>query len=753
MLILEVRMVFAPLKKIAFLSSYVPRRCGIASFTHDLYSAIAEASPKSQCFVCALTDSEGPYHYPSDVTMQIVEHKEKDYLNAAEEMNHRKTDVLCIQHEFGIYGGDEGRYILTLLENVHCPVVTTFHTLLQRPNKTQMMVMKSLIHRSSRLVVMAKKGAQMLQDIYQVDPEKIDIIPHGIRNIPFSDSASFKPRFGLENKRVLLTFGLLSPGKGLEYVIQALPDILRTYPNTVYMIVGATHPQLLAHKGEHYRETLKALATELGVSDHVLFYNNFVSADELAGFIEATDIYITPYLNEEQITSGTLSYVFGSGKAVISTPYWHAQELLGDGKGILVPFRDASAIVEAVNTYWGDGFPIQHMLTQAYALGRKMIWPAVASLYLTSFKKASAQKKEVLPSGFQVSALNLDHIKRLTDSTGIFQHATFSVPHMDFGYCTDDNARAYLLCLKLQRLKESDPDINILDGRYLTFISASFDYQKCRFRNFMSGDKKWMEEVGSEDSQGRALWALGAGAGLSFNEGHSRQCKDLFLQGLPSVSSFTSPRAWALAILGIYYYRQKFDRDEPVEETLMILTQKLAECWARTCSKDWPWFESYFTYDNARLSQACLLSSSITQNTYIRDIGLTSLEFLVTLQTSKEGCFSPIGNQGFYKKGGKKAQFDQQPLEAQGMIEACIDAYHLTKNSKWLIEAHRAFNWFFGHNDGGRILYNFNDGGCKDGLLKDAVNENQGAESTLAFHLSRASIATVQPILNHLLRK
>lgn len=735
-----------PLTRIAFIGGYEPRRCGIATFTHHICEAVANISPAAECIAGAVNDKIEGYKYPSRVRFELLEKDLDSYRRAADFLNFNRTEVLSLQHEFGIYGGTAGSHILALLREIKIPVVTTLHTVLQQPNAPQRQVMERLIYHSERLVVMAHKGAEILQDTYRVPEGKIDIIPHGIPETQFSISDAFKGQFGLEGRKVLLTFGLLGPGKGIEYAIKALPEIVRHHPDVVYVVLGATHPHLVMREGENYRLGLERLAEENGVKGHVIFFNRFASAAELTEFIGATDIYVTPYLNEAQITSGTLAYVFGAGKAVVSTPYWHASELLASGRGTLVPFRDSQAIAAAVCGLLDD--PVLHAKIEAnaYVLGRTMIWPAVARSYVEVFQQAVAdssastravkteRERGAIP--YSLPLLRLDHIVRMSDGTGIFQHAIYNVPNFHEGYCTDDNARAFILC----NLIEEPSSIHHLETSYLAFLAAAFNDDTGRFRNFMSHGRQWLEVHGSEDSHARALWALGVGVGHSKNPGHRMLSRQLFERGLAAVHLFTSPRSWAFSLLGIHEYLQEFPAQADIQIAREVLTDRLVKLWQNHATTDWPWFECSVTYDNARLCQALMISGRKMQRSDAAEIASTSLRWIVATQVTSAGHFRPIGSDGFYHKEGACARFDQQPIEAQAMVAACLEAYHTTHEPFWLIEAKRAFEWFLGRNDLGLPLYDSATGGCGDGLHHDRVNANQGAESSLAFHLALADM-------------
>jgi len=751
-------------KRIAFLGGYEPRRCGIATFTHDLCEAVAIEAPESECFAGAMNDRVEGYRYPPRVRFEILEKDLDSYRRAADFLNFNNADVLCVQHEFGIFGGPAGSHLLALLKEVRMPVVTTLHTVLREPSAVQRKVMTELVRRSDRVVVMVNRGAEMLREIYEVPESKMDLIPHGIPDIPLVESHFYKAQLGVEGRMVLLTFGLLGPGKGIEHVIEALPKIVRRHPNVVYLVLGATHPNLIASEGEKYRLSLERLAEDRGVREHVIFHNRFVSLEDLKEFIGATDIYITPYLNEAQITSGTLAYVFGAGKAVVSTPYWHAQELLADGRGILVPFRNPQAIAEGVCQFLEDPALLEKTRRNAYKMGRDMVWPAVARRYLKSFQHARADRRAAPRQAFAgwtlasrpyaLPPLRLDHIVRMSDGTGIFQHAIFNVPNFHEGYCTDDNARAFILCNLLDELGGDPPAENLdkLATSYLAFLSAAFNSDTGRFRNFMSHGRQWLEEAGSEDSHARALWAAGTGAGRSRKEGHRRLCIQLFERGLPAVATFSSPRAWAFTLLGIHEYLRRVASNPGVISARESLAAKLVTLWKNCATEDWPWFEPSATYENARLCQALILSGQWIPNGEALEVGLKSLRWLASIQKTQAGHFRPIGSNGFYQRDGARADFDQQPVEAQAMVAASLEAFRATRDASWSREARRAFEWFLGRNDLGIPLYDSSTGGCSDGLHHDRVSENQGAESSLAFQLSLAEMQYAEHLFEDSMR-
>ncbi|MBI4023618.1 MAG: glycosyltransferase family 4 protein [Verrucomicrobia bacterium] len=743
--------------KVAFLGDYVPRRCGIATFTADLYRAVATASPATECFATPVNDVAGGYEYPAEVRFEIEEQDLTSYQRAADFLNITNVDVVCVQHEYGIYGGPSGSHLLALLRDLRTPIVTTLHTVLREPNADQRRVMQELIRLSTRLVVMARRGEEFLRDVYHAPAAKIDLIPHGIPDLAFVDPNFYKAEFGFAGKQVLLTFGLLAPNKGIEHALHALPDILSGFPDVVYIVLGQTHPHLLRTQGEAYRLSLELLAKDLGVQKHLVFFNQFVGPKELGEFIGMADLYLTPYLNETQITSGTLSYAVGAGKPVVSTPYWHAAELLADERGVLVPFGDAPAIAAAVRALLSNE-PRRHAIRKnAYTAGRAMVWSNVAGLYLKSFEQARLDHsflgrrfspiKTLDQQPGHLPELKLDHLLRLTDSAGMFQHAVFTAPNFAEGYCADDNARALVLALMLQGLGYDTPRLGEAAATYAAFLNYAFDHAGRRFRNFMSFDRRWVEEKGSEDSQGRVLWALGVCVGQSGEGALQALAAQLFELALPCALEFTSPRAWAFALTGIHEYLRRFSGDRRANQIREGLTVRLLQSYQNVSADDWPWFENVVSYDNAKLPHALVLSGRWTGNAEALAAGLKSLRWLAQIQTSERGFFRPIGTNGFYRRGQARALFDQQPVEGHAMVSAAIEAYHATGDTFWIDESRRAFEWFLGRNDMGMSLYDPATGGCRDGLHVDRVNQNQGAESTLAFLLSLAEIQRLQNAL------
>jgi glycosyltransferase involved in cell wall biosynthesis len=745
------------IRKIAFVGDHLPRKCGIATFTTDLLSAVQSAYPESTCVCVSVNDLQAGYDYPEVVRFEVEEQDLPSYLRAADFLNISDVDIVCLQHEFGIFGGPAGGHILAMLRELKMPVVTTFHTVLLEPRADQRRAMEELISLSTRVVVMADRGRQMLQEIYGASPSKIDLIPHGIADVGFGDPTFFKDQFQVEGRTVLLTFGLLSPNKGIEYVLNALPAVLAEFPRVVYIVLGATHPNELRNHGDKYRQSLEILATQNKLEKHVIFSNQFVEAENLKEFMGAADLYITPYLHAAQITSGTLAFAFGSGKAVISTPYWHAADLLADGRGELVPFADSAALAESILALLRDDTRRNNLRKNAYRLGRETIWSNVAQMYMHSFElarlegaplsrktrplKTLEQKHRELPE------LRLTHLTRMTDSTGVFQHAIFSVPNFSEGYCTDDNARAFILAVLIGELAGDAELERSLASTSAAFLHYAFDPPSGRFHNHMSFDRRWLDDRGSEDSHGRAVWALGVGVGRSGLQTFQMMAGQLFARALPALADFSSPRAWAFGLLGIHEYLRRLGGDSQVTQVRELLTTRLMDLLLQHARPDWNWFEGELSYDNARLSHALIVSGRATGQEKVLLAGLETLQWLITQQTTERGHLRPIGSNGFYHRGGARANFDQQPIEAQATVAACLEAYRATADVQWYQHGQRAFDWFIGANDLGLELYVPETGGCRDGLHVDRVNGNQGAESTLAFLLSLVDMRQAQDML------
>jgi glycosyltransferase involved in cell wall biosynthesis len=745
--------------RIAVIGNYLPRHCGIATFTTDLCAALSTECGSARLMALPVNDTEEGYDYPDRVRWSLAQDDVKSYQEASEFLNFNNIDMVCLQHEYGIFGGPAGSHILHLLRGLKMPLVTTLHTVLREPNHDQMLVMQEIAELSDRLVVMSELSSQFLQEIFKVPGNKIDMVPHGVPDLPFLDPNFYKDRFGVEGKAVLLTFGLLSPNKGIENVIQALPQILSKHKNAVYIVAGATHPHILRREGDKYRASLQALAKEIGVEAQVIFHNRFVSPEEMVEFIGAADIYITPYRHEAQVVSGTLAYALGAGKAIISTPYWHAIELLDGRRGALVPFQNPDAIAhKAIELL--DTPAIRHaMRKRAYLFAREMVWKRVAQGYMESFLRIRSDRMESPKVQFsarlnerslgQLPELKLNHLNQMTDDTGMLQHAIFTVPNRKEGYTTDDNARALILTVRLEcidkdRFGKTGLPSQESAGLYLSFLEHAFNPETGRFRNFLGYDRRWNETEGSEDCHGRALWALGTVLSASKDQGLRGAAGRLFEFSLPAVLQFSSPRAWAYTLLGLQEYLASYPGDRDAQKIRSVLSRRLVQMYESVRQPDWKWFENVMAYGNARLSQSMLLVGCACSDDQMVSVGLESLDWLLEMQRcDAHGHFVPIGSQGFYRQDGEKARFDQQPLEAAGAVSACLQAYRVTGDVRWRSGAWSAFNWFLGDNDLQLPLYDSSTGGCRDGLHPDRANENQGAESTLSFLMALAEMQSV----------
>src|SRR5487761_161354 len=731
--------------RIAVVGNYLPRRCGIATFTTDLCDAIHAEFGATELLALPVNDTEEGYDYPARVRFELSEGNLASYRQAADFLNFSNIDLVCLQHEYGIFGGRAGGHILELLRRLQMPFITTLHTVLRDPNPDQRAVMEEIATLSDRLIIMSQNSAEILRDVFHVPSEKIDLIPHGIPDLPFTDPNFYKDGFGTEGKKVLLTFGLLSPNKGIENVIQALPKILSRHSNVIYMVSGVTHPHILRREGDKYRQYLQNLAKELGVEANVMFRNRFVSPEEMVELIGAADIYITPYKHKAQVVSGTLAYALSAGKAIISTPYLHAIELLDGERGALVPFDDPEAIAVKTIALLDDETGRHAMRKRAYLYARDMVWNRAAQKYMKSFvsiynerlrnPRATFSARNTVKVLDRLPVVKPDHLYRMTDETGIVEHAVFVVPNYPEGYTSDDNARALIVTTLLENLGVRAPAGSAdLASRYLAFLWLAFNPATKRFRNSLGYERQWQEQEGSEDSHGRAIWGLGTVLGRSKNAGLRGAAGRLFELAVPAGVEFKSPRACAFALLGLQEYLDAFPGDRAALAAAEALTDRLLSSYRANHSVDWNWFENVLAYSNARLPQALIRAGMRAGNDEMVSAGLGALNWLLTIQRCEvKGHFVPIGSQGFYSKNTAKARFDQQPVEACGAVSACLQAYRATGEERWREEAWCAFNWFLGDNDLQIALYDSATGGCRDGLHPDRANENQGAESTLSF--------------------
>lgn len=732
----------ALLKRVVLVGNYPPRRCGIATFTADVRNSIVQASPLTSVDVIAIDDGDA-YDYGSDVITTIRQDYRKDYIDVAQLLNEEGVDVVCLQHEFGIYGGIAGDYILDFLNTLKAPVVTTLHTILKCPLPDQRRVLGAVLRRSTHTIVMANIGRDILVNNLNADPDRTVVIPHGAPDKPFAAGTDDKQMLGLGGRDVLLTFGLLSPSKGLESVIRALPSIKARHHNVLYVIAGATHPNLVRREGQAYRDHLKELANELGVASHVHFINTFLNTDELLNYVAAADVYLTPYLNEEQVSSGTLAFAIAMGKPVVSTPYWHAVELLSDNVGIIVDFNDSDSIALTVSNLLSNRDELHAYRERAYERGRETTWSQIGKLYLEVLGKSVHMASKVhgsISADVGILKPNIKALAMMTDDVGLYQHANRMIPDRAQGYCLDDNARALLLIQKLRSLGIQHDSLGKFELTYASYINHAWNPAMRRFRNFMGFDRHWRDTVGSDDSNGRTIWCLGEVANYTDNEYLRSWAIETAHRALQTPLS-NSPRANAFLVLGAKGLVAADPHNRVFQEELETNARRLFDMLQYEKKPAWLWFEPYLAYENARLPHALIEAGIHLSYRTMIAAGLESLEWLVSMQTSREGYFCPVGTESFGVSYTTPSPFDQQPLEASSTVDACLSALRATNDPKWIDEMHRAYAWFFGSNILGEQMILEESGSCFDGICREGVNYNQGAESILSLQLSNCAMA------------
>ena len=741
---------------VVFISDFLPRQCGIATFTAALCESLtAEMSGYGRVDVAAMDDQPEGYNYPDCVKFQVNDHNRNDYVRAAEFININGYDLAIVQHEYGIFGGKNGAYLLRLLRGLRMPIIATLHTVLTEPTEGQREVLLGLAELADRLVVMSHRAEEILQRTFKIPQEKIAFIPHGIPDVPFSDPIFHKELFDVEQKKVILTFGLLGPSKGLEVMIDAMPAVVKEHPDAVYLILGATHPHVVRQSGESYRQSLYQQAKRQGVDDHIIFHNRFVGKELLLQYLSIADIYCTPYPNAAQITSGTLAYAMGSGKAVVSTPYWYAEELLADDRGRLIGFGDVEALGKAVIELLNNDHERNVMRKQAYQYCRSMVWPEVARNYLELGNRIigdHAAAPEPHPSRDPVDILDklpeptLRHLRILTDDNGMLQHAHYTTPDRNHGYCVDDNARALIVSC-MQHHRTQDESLLPLIQTYLSFLLYGYNAEQKRFRNQMSFHRTWEEEVGSEDAHGRALWALGMAVKYQPTEDMRDMSAGLFTRALGVCEALRSPRALAFALVGAHAYLEVYGGDSDVRRVRTALAQMLYSQFKGNSTQEWPWLEDSVTYANGIIPMALMLAGQWIPELEMHAMGVQALSWLLETQTAPEGHLSVIGNEKWLIRDGERSKFDQQAIEPMCLILACCEAFRSTRNEHWLKEGRRCLDWFLGSNDLNDPLCDFRTGGCRDGLHPEGVNANQGAESTLAWLISLLAMHEISELI------
>ncbi|GAC1301880.1 MAG: glycosyltransferase family 4 protein [Mucilaginibacter sp.] len=693
-------------------------------------------------FVVALNDSENiqEYEYPEEVKYVIRQNHQKDYIRAANYINTSNADVCILEHEFGIFGGESGIYILPLLNRLEKPLISILHTILKDPSYVQRIIIREIAEQSAKIIVMSQRAVEFLTTIYDIPAEKIQIIEHGVPDVDAPEENPVKNLSSFKNHRVLLTFGLISRNKGLETVIRALPKVVENHPDVMYVILGNTHPGVIKNSGEEYRDHLKTLAAQLNVSKNLSFINRFVPEDELVNYLAGADIYVTPYLNEAQITSGTLSYAVGAGAAVVSTPYWHATELLAENRGRLFEFKNADALAEIINELLDQERVLTELKQNAYNYGLHLRWPVIGAEYIKVAQEACSTHffsekilKDSIVDPEIMPKFSLTHILRLTDDTGIVQHAKYGIPNLKEGYCLDDNARALIMALMAYQRNKSQEAFELLPV-YLSFIHY-MQTEDGNFRNFLSFNRQYLDEVGSEDSFGRTIWSLGYLIGCAASNSYREFATEIFHKSFSHFKALKHLRGMANTIIGICLYLKVVPGDEGMVIELMRLTQPLIDAYEHTRSDDWEWFEEKMTYDNAILPLALLHSCEITGNEKAKEVALKTMAFLDELTLSK-GYLSPVGNDGWYYKGGRFPTYDQQAIETMAMVLMHFQAYQTLHKSEHIEKMFLSYKWFLGENTLRAPLYDHETKGCCDGLLPTGINRNQGAESTLAYLIS-----------------
>jgi len=728
------------IRHLALIGNFLPRKCGLATFTTDVFNAMRDRFPGMRVDVYAMDDHPGRYAYPPEVTGTIPQDDLSAYAATARDIGASGAQALWVQHEYGIYGGTAGEHLLALLDRVTLPVIVTLHTVLETPSPDERRVLEALLRRAARVVVMAERGRDILSRVYGASPKQVICVPHGVPDRALIAPEMLKPRFGWAGREVVLTFGLLAPNKGIETIIEALPSVAERHPDLLYVVLGSTHPNLVAHEGEAYRDRLKALAEQLGVSGNIAFIDEFFEHDELIEYLQAADIYATPYSNPAQITSGTLSYAVGVGKAVISTPYVHATEILADDHGVLVDFGDVAAFAREIDRLLSDKAARERLSQRAYARGRSMIWPRLAEAMRCAFEAAVAAQPRRIAKTPPVKLLPPDFtaVERMSDATGMFQHAVYSIPDRRHGYCIDDNARALILTSSMaMESAQRDKWTTI----FASFVQYAWNPDLRRFRNFMRFDRSWCEEQGSEDSNGRTLWALGVTARDAAERKHRDWAVMMFDTTASLALELGSIRAQAFAMLGAAAMLAARPGHQLAQSILAKFPAVHLELLGEARRPHWSWFEIVLAYDNARLPQALIAAGrALGRQDYV-DCGIETLEWIVGKQTSPEGRFRAVGSESFHRPYAEPLQFDQQPLEAQATVEACREAFAATGDARWVEEAERAYGWFLGANDLDLPLASMADGGCFDGLMPTGLNRNQGAESILALQLASCAIS------------
>ncbi len=730
----------------AIVSTYPPRACGIGTFAADVHAALVGVSGVDRVEKIVVVNEPSRPQRPG-LLATIAQGVRGDYVRAARILGRLDVDVVLLQHEYGIFGGRDGEYVLSFMEELSQPAVVTLHTVLSQPTAHQSAVLGALCRQAELVIVMTETARRLLVSGGACAGEKIRVVPHGApavlarRADEYASGQAARylaPMLGRDERRsarfLLSTFGLISAGKGIETVLEALPAIIERHPEVLYLIAGRTHPDVVGREGEQYRLGLEQAVQELGLSEHVEFDNRFLKVDELADLLAATDIFITPYGNREQIASGALTFAIAAGCGVISTPYWYAEDMLASGAGVIVPFSDAEALGEAVCGFIEQPERLAAARAEARRIGSALAWPSVAEDTAVVLREAIdlvPRRRPVAGHEFQLASVRTDHLLTLVDDVGIVQHAHGVIPNRQSGYCVDDVARLAVVAVELARRGDEQTWTSIV-YRALAFLRDAAD-ERAGMRNFMSYDRRWLDEPHVGDHVGRSVWALGElleTAWVPAVVGPTRRLLDALIGTL---ANGTSLRTDAYAALGLA--RLDPDRRDPDARLLLERIVDRLDAAYETCASDgWRWFEDTLTYDNARLSHALIVGGAALGRDDAIETGLESLRWLGDESGLADGMLRLTGNHGRRRGDAAPGSGDEQPLDASALIEAELAAFNITGDPEHGERAQHAFDWFLGRNRLRRPLYDFATGGCSDGLGRETSNDNEGAESTLAFH-------------------